>query len=358
MVISGREIGPSEPPFCIAELSANHLGSIERYFRLMKAAKEAGAHAIKTQCYSADSLTIDCDREDFILKDGPWKGRKLYDLYSEACTPFSWHPKIYDYARELGIICFSSVFDYAAVDFLEKLGCPAYKIASMEIVDTQLISYAAKTGKPLIISTGMASPDELRDARAAVPLDQGVVFMHCISGYPSTIEEANLSRIRIYPWMESYWGLSDHTLGIEVPIAATVRGVVAIEKHFALSRADGGPDAGFSLEPHEFKSMVEATRSIWKAMQPSEAKSEEPTRQVRRSLYAVKDIEAGEVFTNENVRSIRPGYGLPPKYLPRILGRTAGRKIERGTPIMWEPPADWNSWTPEERDEILGGGGS
>jgi pseudaminic acid synthase len=345
--IAGRAIGPGEPPYVIAELSGNHNGDIARAFRLIEAAKQAGADAVKLQTYTADTITIDHEGPGFVIEGGLWHGRKLYDLYGEAHTPWDWHPALFAHAQKVGITCFSSPFDATAIDLLERLGAPAYKIASFEIVDTPLIRRAAATGKPLIVSTGMAQAAEIADAMAAVRegnREAGLVLLHCVSGYPTPAEEANLARI---PALAARFGvpvgLSDHTLGVEVAIAAVALGAVVIEKHVTLARADGGPDASFSLEPHELEALVKGARSAHAALGRADygrAASEEGNMAFRRSLYAVADIAAGEAFTEANVRSIRPGHGLPPKELPQVLGRRAARAIARGTPLSWPLVAD------------------
>ena len=340
MKIAGREIGAGQPPYCIAEASCNHLGSLDEAKTLIRAAKISGADAIKFQAYTADTITLDCDSPDFIVKEGPWKGRRLYELYTVAQTPFEWFPALFEEAKRHGITALASVFDRTSIDLLEKLDCPAYKIASMEITDIPLIKYAAKTGKPLIISTGMASMQEIHDAIPGFMKVDDLAFLHCISGYPTRFEEANLRRIHeIYLsrslWHDPHIGISDHTLGWEVPVAATALGATIIEKHFIMSRFCGSEDAAFSLEPDEFAEMCMKVRQIWRAMQPGETKSEESSRQLRRSLYVVADMSAGEVFTEQNVRSIRPSYGLPPKNLPYILGQRAIKDIKRGTALSW-----------------------
>jgi len=335
--IAGRDIGPSHSPYVIAELSGNHNGDIGRALALIDAAKAAGADAVKLQTYTADTITLDHDGPGFTIKGGLWDGRRLHELYREASTPWEWHEKLFAHAQSAGITCFSSPFDPTAIAFLEKLNAPAYKIASFEIVDTPLIRLAAKTGKPLIISTGMASPEEISEALDAAKESAGAVLLHCISAYPAPADDANLARI---PALAARYGcaigLSDHTLGIEVSIAAVALGACVIEKHITLQRADGGPDAAFSLEPGELTALVKGVRTAHAALGRADygrAASEEGNVAFRRSLYAVKDIAAGETITEENVRSIRPGYGLAPKYLPEILGRKAKRGIERGTPM-------------------------
>lgn len=340
--IAGRAIGAGNSPYVIAELSGNHNGDIARAFKLIDAAKVAGCDAVKLQTYTADTITIDHDGPDFLIKGGPWDGRRLYDLYNEAHTPWSWHRQIFDYAKKVSIACFSSPFDETAIDFLETLGAPAYKIASFEVIDTPLIRRAAQTGKPLIISTGMAALDEIDEAVAAAKAAGagGVTLLHCISAYPAPAEEANLMRIRALA--ERYRipiGLSDHTLGSEVSIAAVALGAAVIEKHITLARADGGPDAAFSLEPAEFKLLVDGVRTAHLALGRADygrTKSEAPNASFRRSLYAVKDIAKDEVLTAENIRSIRPGYGLAPKHFDEVLGRRTKREVKRGTPLSWD----------------------
>ena len=339
--IGGRPIGPGHSPYIIAELSGNHNGEIERAFKLIDAAKNAGADAVKLQTYTADTITIDHDGRGFVIEGGLWNGRKLYELYQEAHTPWEWHPALFDYARKAGVACFSSPFDYSAIDMLERLDAPAYKIASFEIVDTPLIRYAAKTGKPLVISTGMAARAEIDSAVAAARQGDGsIALLHCISGYPTPVEEANL--LRIPALAQAYdcpIGLSDHTLGVEASIAAVALGAAVIEKHITLARADGGPDAAFSLEPDELTKLVKSTRAAFAALGSAEygrAASEEGNLAFRRSLYAVRDILTGETFTDANVRSIRPGFGLPPSRLPEILGARAAKPIARGTPLSVE----------------------
>jgi N-acetylneuraminate synthase len=348
IAIAGRRIGAARPPYVIAELSGNHNGQIERAIALIDMAKRAGADAVKLQTYTADTITIDHDGPGFVIEGGLWHGRKLYDLYREAHTPWEWHEALFAHARRIGIAAFSSPFDPTAVDLLERLGAPAYKIASFEIVDTPLIEYAAGTGKPLIISTGMATPEETRDAVAAARKagSGDVVLLHCISGYPTPVEQANLARIAaLRAAHDCPVGLSDHTLGTEAAVAAVALGAVAIEKHVTLARADGGPDAAFSLEPEELASLVRGVRTAFAAIGSAEygrAASEASNVVLRRSLYAVQDIAAGEAFTTANVRSIRPGHGLAPKHLSSVLGRRATRAIARGTPIsrgLVGPPA-------------------
>lgn len=337
-----KEIGPDHPPFIIAEMSGNHNGNLGRAFEIMEAAKNAGADAVKLQTYTADTITIDHDSAEFKIQGGLWDGRTLYELYQEAHTPWEWQEALFKRGRELDLIVFSSPFDETAIDFLETLGCPAYKIASFELVDVPLIQHAAKTTKPLIMSTGMANLAEIGEA-VKVAREAGanqIILLHCVSGYPVPEEEADL---RTIPDLSLRFGLqvglSDHTLGTSVAVAAVAMGATIIEKHFTLRRADGGPDSAFSLEPHELKKMVKECHTAWAALgkagydlKPSEAKN----LTFRRSLYAVENIPAGTILTRQNIRSIRPGYGLSPRYLPLILGGRARCRIARGTPLSFE----------------------
>jgi N-acetylneuraminate synthase len=341
ITIAGRRIGPGHPPYVIAEMSGNHNGDIKRAFALLEAAKKAGADAVKLQTYTADTITIDHNGPGFRIEGGLWNGRTLYELYQEAHTPWDWHPQLFAKARELGIAIFSSPFDCTAIEFLEKLEAPAFKIASFEIVDLPLIQRAAKTGKPLVISTGIASLGEIGEAVEAARAAGGreIALLHCTSGYPTPPEESNL---RTLPHLAEAFGvvagLSDHTPGTAVPVAAVALGAALIEKHFTLRRADGGPDAAFSLEPEELAELVANCRTAWSALGKINYEleaSEKGNKTFRRSLYVVQDIPAGGRLTAENVRSIRPGYGLPPKHLPDVLGKRAGRAIARGTPLNW-----------------------
>ena len=339
VVIDGCAIGPGHPPYVIAELSGNHNGDIGRALRLIEIAKQMGANAVKFQTYTADTITIDHDGPGFTIEGGLWNGRKLYDLYREAHTPWDWHPALFEHARKVGITCFSSPFDPTAVDLLESLGAPAYKIASFEIVDLPLIRRAARTGRPLIISTGMANLGEIGEGVAAAR-DAGaseIALLHCTSGYPTPPDEANLATLpHLADAFGTVIGLSDHTPGYAVPVAAVTLGAAIIEKHFTLARADGGPDAAFSLEPQELKALVESCRIAFDAVghvRYDLSPSEKGNVALRRSIYATSDIAAGEPFTDKNVRSIRPGHGLPPKMLPEIIGKRATAAIARGTPL-------------------------
>lgn len=339
IVIDGRRIGPEEPPYIICELSANHNGSLERALAMVDAAAATGADAIKIQTYTPDTITIDFDGPGFLIEGGTWHGRQLYDLYKEAYTPYEWHAALFVRAKALGITIFSTPFDDTAIELLSGLDAPAYKIASFEIVDLPLIARVAKLGKPMIISTGMANLGEISEA-VNTARDNGckeLLLLHCVSSYPAAVEDAN---VRTVPHLGQAFGtlagLSDHTPGSAASVASVVLGGVAIEKHFTLARSDGGPDASFSLEPHEFKALVEDCRNAWAAMGKVSYDllgSERGSIVFRRSLYAVADIAEGETFTSANVRSIRPGNGLAPKFLPAILGRKATRQITRGTPL-------------------------
>lgn len=339
--IAGRRIGPGHRPYVVAELSANHLGGLERALAIVDAAARAGVDAVKLQTYTPDTITIDHTGPGFVLESGPWRGRRLYELYQEAHTPWQWHAALFERARALGIAAFSSPFDASAVSLLESLGCPAYKIASFELVDPALIAAAAATGKPLLLSTGMADGKEIAEAIAAARAAgaREVALLHCVSSYPSRVEDSNL---RTIPDMAQRFGvpvgLSDHTLGTTVAVAATVLGACVIEKHATLRRADGGPDAAFSLEPDELARLVEDAAAAFAALgaihyAPEE--SELAMRALRRSLYVVADMAPGETFTQQNLRSIRPGHGLPPRHLPEVLGRRARGAIARGTPLSW-----------------------
>ena len=326
----------------IAEMSANHGGSFERALAILEAAKRAGADAVKLQTYRPDTITIDHDGPGFVIEEGLWKGRRLYELYAEAMTPWEWHAPLFERACALGLTVFSSPFDFTAVDLLESLGAPAYKIASFECIDLPLIERCARTGKPLVISTGMANLGEIEEAVAAARRGgaREILLLHAVSAYPAPAEEASLATIaHLARAFDLPVGLSDHPLGTAVPVAAVALGAVAIEKHVTLRRADGGADAAFSLEPDELARMVEDCRTAWLArgeIRYSRTRGETPIATFRRSLYVVRDVKAGEVFTDANVRSIRPGFGLPPKHLAEILGRRARRDVARGTPLAWE----------------------
>jgi N-acetylneuraminate synthase len=341
--IAGRAIGPGHPAYIIAELSANHGQSYERAARIVHAAKDSGADAIKLQTYTADTITIDARTPYFQIGSGTiWAGNNLHALYQEAHTPWEWQPKLKALAGSLGLHCFSTPFDFSAVDFLETLDVPAYKIASFELVDLDLIRRVAQTGKPLIMSTGMATLAEITDAvdaaRGAGCLE--LALLKCNSGYPAPPEDMHLLTI---PHMAQAFGapvgLSDHTLGVAVPVAAVALGACIIEKHLTFARADGGPDSAFSLEPDEFKQMVDAVRVAEASLgrvNYAVSERERASRVFRRSLFIVQDTKAGTAFTRDNVRSIRPGHGLPVKHLGDVLGRVAARDLARGTPLTWD----------------------
>jgi len=341
--IEGIPIGLNHPVFIIAELSANHNGSLETALLTIKAAKRAGAVAIKLQTYTADTITIDAKTDDFKLKQGTiWDGKYLYDLYKEAYTPWEWHSQLFAAAKAEGLVCFSSPFDYTAVDLLERLSAPAYKIASFEITDIPLIEYAASKGKPMIISTGIAGLEDIELAVNACKKmgNSQIILLKCTSSYPAPIDEANMIMIPdLAKRFNVIAGLSDHTIGISVPVVATTLGAKIIEKHFILDKSIGGPDSSFSLDEIEFSSMVKAVREAEKAIGVVDytlTEKQIKSREFSRSLYVVKSVNKGELLTSENIRSIRPGYGLHPKNYNEILGRRAAKNIERGTPLSFD----------------------
>lgn len=342
--IAGRSIGPSAPPLVIAEMSGNHNQSLERALKIVEAAAKAGAHALKIQTYTADTMTLDLSEGEFFISDpgSLWKGVSLYKLYQEAHTPWEWHKPIFDRAKELGLIVFSTPFDETAVDFLEKLDAPCYKIASFENTDIPLIRKAASTGKPLIISTGMATVAEMdetvRAAREAGCRD--LVLLKCTSTYPASPENSNVLTV---PHMRELFGcevgLSDHTAGIGAAVAAVALGATVVEKHFTLNRDDGGVDSAFSLEPIELKSLVEETSRAWQSLgtvQYGTSEGEKKSKVYRRSLYVAENMRAGEEFSAHNLRAIRPGLGLEPRYYEIILGRKAKSDLRKGTPLSWD----------------------
>jgi N-acetylneuraminate synthase len=344
---AGRMIGHDHPPLVIAEVSANHLGEIDRALETIEAAARCGADAIKIQTYSPDTITIDHDGPGFVIEGGLWDGRNLYDLYSEAQTPFDWHPRLFEKARELGVTLFSTPFDHSAVDLLESLNAPAYKIASFEITDLPLIARVAQTGKPIIMSTGMANLSEIHEAVRTARENgaPGLAILHCLSSYPAPIEQSDLRTVpHLGQAFNAVPGLSDHTPGTACSVAAIALGARVIEKHFTLSRDDGGPDSEFSLEPDELKRLVEDCHNAFKALgqvRYDPAGCERGSLTFRRSIYAVAGIKAGETFTEANIRSIRPGHGLAPKHLPDILGRKASRDIAYGEPMAMDA-VDWS----------------
>jgi pseudaminic acid synthase len=339
--IAGRRIAIDVPPFVIAEMSANHNGNLEAAFRIIDAAKRAGADAIKLQTYTPDTITLNCDGEEFQIRGGLWEGKSLYELYQEAHTPWEWHAPLFEHARKRGIIIFSSPFDTSAVDLLEDLNAPAYKIASFEAIDLPLIRYVASTGKPMIISTGMADDQEIAEAIETAQAGgcHELAILHCVSGYPAPAADYNL---RTIPEMMRRFGLvtglSDHTLDNTTAIASVALGASIIEKHFTLDRSGGGPDDSFSLEPQELAALCKGSRTAWDAMGKIDfgrKSSEQGNVQFRRSLYFVKALKAGEAIGADAVRSVRPGFGLAPKHLDAVLGRNVTVDVTPGTAVAW-----------------------
>lgn len=339
--IADRLIAPGEPPYIVAEMSANHLGDLDRAYAILEAAKAAGVDAVKMQTYTADTITLDHDGSEFVIHGGLWDGRRLHELYQEAHTPWDWHQPLFAKARELGLTLFSSPFDETAIDLLEGLGAPAYKIASFELVDLPLIRRAAATGKPVILSTGMADLGEIEAAVQAARTAgcKDLLLLHCVSGYPTPVEDSNLLTLpHLAAAFDCPVGLSDHSHGTAVAVAAVALGAVMVEKHFTLSRADGGPDSGFSLEPEELAALARDCRAAHAALgrvSYERAPSEQRSAAFRRSLYVARPIRAGEILNAENVRSVRPANGLAPKYLPEVLGRRARVDLAAGTPLAW-----------------------
>lgn len=343
MKILDREIGPTHRPYLIAELSGNHNGSLEHALEIIDAAAECGADAVKLQTYTADTMTLDVRMPGFIIEDPDslWAGRQLYELYEEAHTPWEWHQPLMERARSHGLHCFSTPFDQSAVNFLENLDVPCYKIASFEIIDLPLVRAVAATGKPLILSTGMASVGEIDEAVTAAREAgcRDLILLKCTSNYPANAKNANIATI---PHMRKMFrcevGLSDHTDGCGVAVTATALGATVIEKHFTLRRSDGGVDSAFSLEPHELKQLREETDRAWNAVGqvsygPTE--DEKPSLGFRRSLYVARDMKAGDILTEADLRSVRPGFGLPPKFYEQVLGRRVGQNVTAGTPLSW-----------------------
>lgn len=346
MHINHRPIGPGYPPYIIAEMSANHNGSLQTAFRIIDEAKKAGADAVKIQSYTADTITLPCASEDFMIRGGLWDGQSLYRLYQKAHMPWEWHQPLFDYARAAGITLFSSPFDESAVELLESLGAPAYKIASFEAVDLPLIRHAARTGKPLIISTGMADAEEIAEAVDAARSAgcRELALLHCVSGYPAPAADYNL---RTLPDMAQRFrlpaGLSDHTLDNTTAVAAVALGACIIEKHFTLDRNGGGPDDSFSLEPDGLAALCRDSRTAWQALGAVDyglKSSEQGNIKFRRSLYFVRDMQAGETIDAGAIRSVRPGYGLAPKHFDALLGKTLKRAVSACTPVSWDDFAD------------------
>ena len=340
VAINGRPIGAEHEPYVICELSGNHNGSLERALKMIEVAASTGCDAIKLQTYTPDTITMDCDRPEFWLRGGLWDGKSLYELYGEAYTPYEWHPTLFAKARELGVTIFSSPFDFTAVDLLERLGTPAYKVASFELVDLPLVAYIASKQKPIIMSTGMAIHSEIKaavDTARANGCNQ-LVLLHCVSNYPADIRDAN---VRTVPALAQEFdcpaGLSDNTMGSAASVTAVALGACVIEKHFTLSRSDGGPDASFSLEPHEFKALVNDCKLAHQALGHAHFEalgSEQGSLQFRRSIYVMRDVACGEILNTEHIRSIRPGLGMPPAKLWSVIGKPASRDLKRGEPLL------------------------
>ena len=342
LTIAGKIIGIEHAPYIIAEMSANHNGSIENAFKIIEAAKQSGADAVKLQTYRPDTITLNCDSEDFRIHGGLWDSRTLYELYEEAHMPWDWHAPLFEHARKQGITIFSSPFDNTAVDLLEDLNAPAYKIASFEAVDLPLIKYVASTGKPMIISTGMADAEEIQEAIDAAREGgcKELAVLHCVSGYPAPSEDYNL---RTIPDMMQRFGLvtglSDHTLDNTTALASVAVGACIIEKHFTLNRSGGGPDDSFSLEPAELVALCKDSKTAWAALGQVDygrKSSEQGNVKFRRSLYFVKDLKAGDLITEDALRSVRPGFGLSPKFLPDLLNKRINKDVTYGTPCRWD----------------------
>ena len=340
--IDGRVIGAEMPPYVIAEMSANHNGKIETAYKIIEAAKQAGADAVKLQTYRPDTITLNCDSEDFRIHGGLWDGRTLYELYEEAHMPWEWHAPLFAHARKHGITIFSSPFDNTAVDLLEDLNAPAYKIASFEAVDHALIKYVASTGKPLIISTGMADAEEIQEAIDAAREGgcKELAILHCVSGYPAPAEDYNLRTIPdMIQRFSLVTSLSDHTLDNTTAITSVAMGASIIEKHFTLDRSGGGPDDSFSLEPAELTALCKDSKTAWAALgcvDYGRKSSEQGNVKFRRSLYFVKNMKVGEAITRDSIRSVRPGFGLSPKHFDAVMGKRINRDVSAATPITWD----------------------
>ena len=339
ITIAGRRIASDAPPYIIAELSANHNGSLSAALKIIEEAKKAGADAVKLQTYTADTITLNCDSPEFQIEGGLWDGKTLYELYQQAHMPWDWHKPLFEHARKVGITIFSSPFDNSAVDLLEDLNTPAYKIASFEAVDLPLIRYVASTGKPMIISTGMADAEEIEEAVETARSGgcKDLAILHCVSGYPAPAADYNL---RTIPDMihrhDLVTGLSDHTLDNTTAIASVALGASIIEKHVTLDRSGGGPDDSFSLEPPELQALCRGSKTAWESLGQVDygrKSSEQASAQFRRSLYFVRDLKAGEILSPDSVRSVRPGFGLPPKFLPQVIGRRLKENVSYGTPV-------------------------
>lgn len=340
--IKNRSISVTDAPYVIAELSANHNGDIGKAFEIIKSAKESGADAVKFQAYTPHSMTIDCDKSDFQIKKGTWAGRSLFDLYKEAGTPLEWQKELFAYSRELGITCFSTPFDEAGVDLLSDLDAPAFKVASFEMTDHGLLNKIGQTKKPVLMSTGLASLEEIEESIGILKNagNEDLLIFHCVSSYPAPIDQSHLSMIgMLRKRFNVEVGLSDHTLGTTAAIAAVALGATAIEKHFILRRSDGGADSGFSLEPHEMRDLVDGTKNAWLSLGNNNFERstiEEENIIFRRSLYFVKDLAEGESISPDSVKSIRPGYGIAPKHLPDIIGKTVSKSVTIGDRVQWD----------------------
>lgn len=346
VLIGGRSIGPDYPPYLIAELSANHNGSLDKALATLEMASQMGVDAVKLQTYTPDSMTINCDRDDFRICGGLWDGYNLYQLYKEAHTPYEWHEALFARGKELGITVFSTPFDENAVDLLESLNAPAYKIASFELTDLPLIGYVAKTGKPMIMSTGMANLQEISEA-VDTAVEAGckeLVLLHCISGYPTPPSQANLTTIKdLGERFDCLIGLSDHTLSSAVSVASVAMGACVVEKHVTLDRNDKGPDSAFSVEPEELRLLVDDLRTAWEALGVAgygRKPVENDNARFRRSIYFVQDLKVGDAITRDSIRRIRPGFGLPPKEFEHLIGKKLLKNVERGMPVSWEVISD------------------
>lgn len=342
MLINGRYIGSSASPYVIAEMSANHNGRIQNAFQIIESAYRCGADAVKIQTYTPDTMTLNCSHDDFKINDGLWGGNTLYELYGKAFTPWEWHAELFNYARKIGITIFSSPFDKTAVDFLENLNAPAYKIASFEAIDLPLIKYVASTSKPMIISTGMADDKEVEEAINAAREGgcKDLAILHCVSGYPAPAGDYNLRTIQdMINRFGLVTGLSDHTLDNTTAIASVALGASIIEKHFTLNRSAGGPDDSFSIEPSELSALCRDSKIAWSALGQVDygrKSSELGNLKFRRSLYFVKDLESGSILTPDSIRSVRPGYGLPPKFFDEIIGKKLKKRASKNTPVDWD----------------------
>lgn len=340
--VGERKIDSTVSPYVIAEVSANHNGSLDRAKLSIKIAKDCGVDAVKIQTYKADTMTIDCDKDDFIIKGGLWNGYKLYNLYDEAHTPYEWHSELYKYAKEIGITLFSTPFDETAVDLLESLDTPAYKIASFELTDLPLISYIAKKRKPIFMSTGMANENEISEAIEAARTNgcNSLLLFHCISSYPAPIEQANLNQIiNLKKKFGVSVGLSDHTIGNTCAIAAVALGACAIEKHFTISREEKSHDSEFSVEPSELIELVNQSKNVWKALGTesfNRPEAESGSKVFRRSIYFVENLKSGEKITPSSIKRIRPGFGVPPKHFDELIGMKVIRDVKRGEPVTWD----------------------